>query len=60
MSPSPFTTREPAQYHPSGSSDARTWPGGLRVGDYRLIRTIEDGELYVLVVRIGNRREVYR
>ena len=31
-----------------------------RVGDYRLICTIEDGELKVLVLRIGNRREVYR
>ena len=31
-----------------------------RVGDYRIICRIEDGELLVLVVRIGNRREVYR
>lgn len=31
-----------------------------RVGDYRIICAIEDGELLVLVVRIGNRREVYR
>ena len=31
-----------------------------RVGDYRIICKIEDGELRVLVVRIGNRREVYR
>jgi mRNA interferase RelE/StbE len=31
-----------------------------RVGDYRIICAIEDGELIVLVVRIGNRREVYR
>ena len=31
-----------------------------RVGDYRIICAIEDGELRVLVVRIGNRREVYR
>jgi mRNA interferase RelE/StbE len=31
-----------------------------RVGDYRVISRIEDGELLVLVVRIGNRREVYR
>jgi mRNA interferase RelE/StbE len=31
-----------------------------RVGDYRLISDIQDGELRVLVVRIGNRREVYR
>jgi mRNA interferase RelE/StbE len=31
-----------------------------RVGDYRVIASIEDAELCVLVVRIGNRREVYR
>ncbi len=31
-----------------------------RVGDYRLICSIEDGELKVLVLHIGNRREVYR
>ena len=31
-----------------------------RVGDYRLISSIEDGKLTILVVRIGNRREVYR
>jgi mRNA interferase RelE/StbE len=31
-----------------------------RVGDYRLITSIEDGALRILIVRIGNRREVYR
>lgn len=31
-----------------------------RVGDYRVIAHIEDGQLRILVVRIGNRREVYR
>ena len=31
-----------------------------RVGDYRIIASIEDGCLKILVVRIGNRREVYR
>ena len=31
-----------------------------RVGDYRIICVIEDAVLRVLVVRIGNRREVYR
>lgn len=29
-----------------------------RVGDYRVIASIEDGALRVLVVKIGNRREV--
>jgi mRNA interferase RelE/StbE len=31
-----------------------------RVGDYWIIADIRDRELCVLVVRIGNRREVYR
>lgn len=31
-----------------------------RVGDYRIIASIEDGALRILVVRIGNRKEVYR
>jgi mRNA interferase RelE/StbE len=31
-----------------------------RVGDYRIIANIEDQVIRILVVRIGNRREVYR
>lgn len=31
-----------------------------RVGDYRIISSIEDEALKILVVKIGNRREVYR
>ena len=31
-----------------------------RVGDYRVICDIQDGKLTVLVLQIGNRREVYR
>ena len=31
-----------------------------RVGDYRLICTLEDDRLLVLVLRIGHRREIYR
>lgn len=31
-----------------------------RVGYYRIISSIEGGALRVLVVRVGNRREVYR
>ena len=41
-----------------GSKFCEFWK--YRVGDYRIICTIEDGALLVLVVRIGNRREVYR
>jgi mRNA interferase RelE/StbE len=31
-----------------------------RVGDYRVIAKIENQRVTILVVRIGNRREVYR
>jgi len=31
-----------------------------RVGDYRVIVSIEDALLRILVVRVGHRREVYR
>lgn len=31
-----------------------------RVGDYRVIATIEDSAVRILVVRIGNRKDVYR
>jgi len=31
-----------------------------RVGDYRLICDIQDDRLLILVLRVGNRREIYR
>jgi mRNA interferase RelE/StbE len=31
-----------------------------RVGDYRLIAEIQDGAVCIMILRIGNRREVYR
>ena len=31
-----------------------------RVGDYRVIADIQDGVLLILVVRIGNRKDIYR
>ena len=31
-----------------------------RVGDWRIIADLDDGVMLVTVVRIGNRREVYR
>ncbi|MCW5256279.1 type II toxin-antitoxin system RelE family toxin [Verminephrobacter aporrectodeae] len=31
-----------------------------RVGDWRIIAGIEDGALRILVIRIGNRKDVYR
>jgi mRNA interferase RelE/StbE len=41
-----------------GSTLGEFWK--YRVGDYRIICSIEDRSLRILVVRIGNRREVYR
>jgi mRNA interferase RelE/StbE len=31
-----------------------------RVGDHRIIARIEDGKLTILVLKVGNRRDVYR
>lgn len=31
-----------------------------RAGDYRIISSIEDDTLRILVLRVGNRREIYR
>ena len=31
-----------------------------RVGDYRIVASIEDSALRILVVRVGDRKEVYR
>ncbi|OGV71656.1 MAG: addiction module toxin RelE [Methylophilales bacterium RIFCSPHIGHO2_02_FULL_57_10] len=41
-----------------GSKLGEFWK--YRVGDYRIIGSIEDNILRILVVKIGNRREVYR
>ena len=41
-----------------GSDLGEFWK--YRVGDYRIIASIEDDHIRILVVRIGNRREVYR
>ncbi len=41
-----------------GSKLGEFWK--YRVGDYRIISFIEDGFLRILVVKIGNRRDVYR
>ncbi len=41
-----------------GSKLGEFWK--YRVGDYRLISTIEDERVMVLVIKIGHRREVYK
>lgn len=49
---------------PRNSGKALKGPlGGLwryRVGDYRIICEIRDGELCILVLELGNRKAVYR
>ncbi|MFE9597658.1 type II toxin-antitoxin system RelE/ParE family toxin [Streptomyces hokutonensis] len=32
----------------------------LRVGNYRIAYQVNDGELVILVVKVGNRRDIYR
>lgn len=47
---------------PPGAKMLRGGDRGLwrvRVGDYRVVYTIDDGRLVVLVLRLGHRREVY-
>ena len=41
----------------TGSKLGEFWK--YRVGDYRLISSIEDERVTVLVIKIGHRREVY-
>ena len=50
--------------NPRNTGKALTGPHGgvwrYRVGDCRVICDIQDGALRVLVVQVGNRREIYR
>ena len=56
--------RVAAAEEPRSTGKALTGPLGsfwrYRVGEYRIICDIQDGQLRVLVVQIDNRREVYR
>jgi mRNA interferase RelE/StbE len=47
---------------PVGSEKVEGQPGALRIraGDDRVIDTVQDDRLIVLVLRVGHRREVYR
>ncbi|CAM3236572.1 type II toxin-antitoxin system RelE family toxin [Asticcacaulis taihuensis] len=49
---------------PRQTGKALTGPLGnfwrYRVGDYRVICDIQDNEMCVLVVEIGNRKDIYR
>jgi len=48
---------------PHQASSVKQLAGGgyrLRVGDYRVIYDLWQGELIVVVIRVAHRREVYR
>ncbi len=32
----------------------------IRVGDFRIVYQVEDDRLLVLIVKVGNRKEIYR
>ena len=48
------------QFRWFGRTTKNSGPSGNTVGDYRIIADIQDAALCVLVVKIGNRRDVYR
>ncbi len=41
-----------------GASLGEFWK--YRVGDYRIIASINDSEIKILIIKVGNRKEVYR
>jgi mRNA interferase RelE/StbE len=48
---------------PHRASNVKALQGGgfrLRIGDYRVLYTIEDSALLVLIIKVAHRREVYR
>lgn len=52
-----------APYRQDADVEKLTGPSGLhrlRVGSYRVAYQINDGELVVLVVKVGDRRDVHR
>jgi mRNA interferase RelE/StbE len=48
--------RPPGVEHLAGGDDLYR----IRVGDYRVVYSIEGDVLLVLVVRVGHRRDIYR
>ncbi len=50
-----------ADPYPSASKQLRVIEARrLRIGDYRVLYTVEDSELVVLVLMVGHRKEIYR
>ena len=46
---------------PSGMKKLKGGDGfyRIRVGDYRVVYQVNDGELLILVILVGNRRDIY-
>lgn len=58
-----LTTLGDDPYRENADIKKLTGPSGLyrlRVGNYRVAYRVEDGELIILVVKVGDRRDVYR
>ena len=51
---------EDPRAHGKGLSANRAGQWRYRVGDYRLLAELHDGELLILMIRIAHRSEVYR
>jgi mRNA interferase RelE/StbE len=46
---------------PPGCIKLRNREGGrIRIGDYRVIYDISDENLIVIILHVGNRRDIYR
>lgn len=46
---------------PPGAKNLKGRPGyRIRVGEYRIIYTVENNILLITVVQVGHRREIYR
>ena len=58
-----LTTLGDDPYREDADIKKLTGPSGLyrlRVGNYRVAYQVEGGELIILVVKVGDRRDVYR
>ncbi|MEU7041404.1 type II toxin-antitoxin system RelE/ParE family toxin [Streptomyces varsoviensis] len=58
-----LTTLGDDPYREDADIKKLTGPSGLfllRVANYRVAYQVEDGELLILVVKVGDRRDVYR
>ncbi len=50
---------EDPRQHGKGLSANKSGQWRYRVGDYRLLATIEDNKIKILILCVGHRREIY-